>query len=159
MSLEILTKSICLEISASLGEKLPKAAPWTAFYFAGGMELSLSSAFLRQWVRYLTLYAIKCKNPCRRQFGNSLPHLHQGGRLFTFGHFSQAQEHGEEKNGKQVRAKDSSGLISDAFMGPVQPFLSPLLSLSKALRVLIRLARQAALQRAGHAFELGSIVI
>lgn len=142
----MLTKSICLEISASLGETLPKATPWTAFYIAGGMDFSLSSAFLGQWVRYPILYAIKCRNPCRRQFGNTLPHLPQSGQLVAFETFSQPQEHGEEKNGKQVRAKDSSGLVSDAFMGSVQPSLSSLLSLSKALRALIWLARQAVLQ-------------
>lgn len=105
LSLEMLTKSICPEISASLGEMLPKATPWTAFCMVGGMGLSLSSAFLRQCVRSLILCATKCKNPCKRQFRNTLPHLHQGGQLFAFEHFSQPQEHGEE-----VRAKYSSGL-------------------------------------------------
>lgn len=155
----MLTKSICLEISAPLGETLPKATPWTVFYIVGGMDLSLSSSFLRQWARYLILYEIKYKNPCRRQFGNTLAPLHQGGQLLAFEHFFTILETGKEKNGKRVKAKDSSGLVSNIFMGSGQPFFSPHLPLSKALRLFIQLARQAALQWTGHAFELGSIVV
>lgn len=55
--------------------------------------------------------------------------------------------------------KDSSGLVGGAVTGSVPSFPYPALSLPKALRVLIQLARQAALQWAGQAFELGSVVI
>lgn len=105
----MLTKSICLEISAPLGETLPKATPWTVFYIVGGMDLSLSSWFLSQWVRCLILYEIKSKNPCRRQFGSTLAPLHQGGQCLAFEHFSQPQEQGRRKMGSRWRQKTVLG--------------------------------------------------
>lgn len=61
------------------------------------------------------------------------------------------------ENGKEVWAKGSSGLISDVPWTLFSPF-SPVSSVQSS-GVVLELARQAGLQRAGQALELGTIIL